>query len=282
EWQPGDRIVTLAGEFPNYLYLPALVSRWGVEVIEAPWERFYQTIDQRTRLVALSSVNYTNGFLVPLVDIGRFLRDRGVPLFVDGTQSVGALRFDVAESGCDALAVHGYKWLLSPTGAGFLYLRRQLRDRLRPNVVGWRSHTGWRDVHDLHHGKPEFDESAQKFEGAMLPFPELYALGASVEMLLEIGTDQIERRVLQLAGRTRALLAAAGGEVATGGAQIVAARFPRLDVPRLAQDLRDRGVLVSARHGNLRVSPHFYNNEQDLEKFAAALRELLSNDCPDT
>lgn len=275
EWRRGDKIVTLAEEFPNYLYMPALVSRWGVEAVEAPWERFYQTIDDRTRLVALSNVNYTNGFRPPLNEISAFLRERGIPLFVDGTQSVGALRFDVNETGCDVLAVHGYKWLLSPTGAGFLYLRPELRQRLQPNVVGWRSHTGWREVDNLHHGTPEFDTSAQKFEGAMLPFPELYAMGASVEMMLEIGPDSIERRVLDLAASVRAALASAGGEVVPGDTPIVAARFPGADVSHLARELQDRRVLVSARHGNLRVSTHFYNDESDIERFAAELRKLL-------
>lgn len=275
EWKSGDRIVILADEFPNYLYLPALVSRWGVEVIETQWEGFYNSIHERTRMVALSTVSYINGFRVPLIETGRFLCERGVLFFVDGTQSVGALKLDVDEAQVDALAVHGYKWLLSPTGAGFLYMRRPLRDRIRPNVIGWRSHKDWREVDNLHHGTPEFKTSAEKYEGAMLPFPELYAMGASVGLMLEIGIAEIERRVLDLADQTRAVLSRLGGEIVAGDSQIVAARFPSSDVSRLARELKERRVLVSARHGNLRVSPHFYNDEADLERFEAELQKLI-------
>src|SRR5262249_55863380 len=98
EWQPGDNIVTLAGEVPNYLYMPALVDRSGVEFREVPWDRFYDTIDARTRLVAISEVNYSNGFRPPVAEISKFLRERGVIFFLDGTQSLGALQFDVREA----------------------------------------------------------------------------------------------------------------------------------------------------------------------------------------
>jgi len=109
----------------------------------------------------------------------------------------------------------------------------------------------------------------------MLPFPELYAMGASVGLMLEIGIAEIERRVLDLADQTRAVLSRLGGEIVAGDSQIVAARFPSSDVSRLARELKERRVLVSARHGNLRVSPHFYNDEADLERFEAELQKLI-------
>jgi selenocysteine lyase/cysteine desulfurase len=108
--------------------------------------------------------------------------------------------------------------------------------------------------------------SAEKYEGGGLPFPLLYAMEASVEMMLEIGTEAIERRVLELAASARVRLRRLGGEVADSGSQIVAARFPGRDVSVMARELGKRGVLVAARHGYLRVSPHFYNDEGDLER----------------
>ncbi len=92
--------------------------------------RFYESVTPRTRLVILSSVNYNTGFAPPLAELAEFLHARGVLLFVDGTQSVGALRFDIAHIQPDMLAVHGYKWLLSPNGAGFFYIAPHLRQRL--------------------------------------------------------------------------------------------------------------------------------------------------------
>ena len=274
-WTSGDNVVTLADEFPNYLYLPALVERYGVEFREAPWERFYESIDSRTRLVAISEVNYSSGFRPPIEELSRFLKERGVILFADGTQSVGALRFDVAKSQPGALAVHAYKWMCSPTGAGFLYLAPELRAELPPNAVGWRSHRTWREVDHLHHGLPEFNDTAEKYEGGGLPFPLLYAMEASVDMMLEIGPEAIERRVLDLAGAARQCLRNLGAEVQETGSQIVAAKFPGQDPSRLAREIKARRVLVAARHGYLRSSPHFYNNDEDLQRLDQELRKLL-------
>lgn len=275
DWKPGDRAVTLADEFPNFLYLPALLDRFGVEFVQTPWENFQEAITPRTRLVALSSVHYTTGFRPPLADIARLLHERGALLFVDGTQSVGALRMNVGEIRPDVLAVHGYKWLLSPTGAGFLYVRPGLRERLPANVVGWRSHKTWRDVANLHLGAPEFKTDAEKFEGGMLDFPALYAMEASINLMLEIGPEEIERRVLGLAATLRGMLRDLGAAVRDDDSQIVAGRFDGRDVPALARELKARRILVAARHGHLRVSPHFYNNEEDLARFERELRGLL-------
>ncbi len=275
DWREGDRILTLEHEFPNNLYAPGLLDRSGVEMAECPWERFYDSVDARTRLVCISSVNYNTGFAPPLADIGRFLRERGVLLYVDGTQSMGALQFDASRIQPDMLAVHAYKWMNSPNGAGFMYVHPDLRRRLRPNVLGWRSHRDWRNVDNLHHGVPELADGAEKYEGGMVNFALLYAMEASLDLVLEIGPEAVEQRVLALAEKTREILRARGGRVDLCGSPIVAARFENRDVSALATALKEEHrVLVAARRGNLRVSPHFYNNEQDLEKLSEALGRL--------
>jgi selenocysteine lyase/cysteine desulfurase len=269
--------VTLQDDFPNQLYLPRLR--------EVPWDRFFSAIDRETRLVAISEVNYATGFRPPLAAISEFLTAipaaRRPVFFVDGTQSAGALRFDVQATPVDVYAVHGYKWLISPNGAGFFYIAPHLRARIQPNVVGWRSHHDWRNVDNLHHGAPVFKTSAEKYEAGGLPSALLYAMEASVEMILAIGTDEIERRVLGLANDLRSRLTGLGAECDTGEpsealpSQIVAAQFPGNDVRALAKELAQRRVLVAARHGRLRVSPHFYNNEDDNQRFETELRRLL-------
>ena len=135
DWRSGDRVLTLEHEFPNNLYAPGALGRFGVEMAAVPWERLYESVDARTRLVVLSSVNYTTGFAPPLAELADFLRSRGILLFVDGTQSVGALQFDVGRVRPDMLAVHGYKWMFSPDGAGFFYIAPELRERLQPSTV---------------------------------------------------------------------------------------------------------------------------------------------------
>jgi selenocysteine lyase/cysteine desulfurase len=276
---PSLNVVTLQGDFPNQLYLPRLR--------EVPWDKFYAAIDPQTKLIAISEVNYATGFRPPLAEISRFVA--AIPashrpvLFVDGTQSAGALRFDVQATPVDVYAVHGYKWLISPNGAGFFYIAPHLRAQIQPNVIGWRSHCDWRNVDNLHTGVPVFKESAEKYEAGGLPSALLYAMEASVNLILSIGPDVIERRVLSLAADLRLCLGRLGAlldcdDGATGQnfqSQIVAARFPGSDVTELARALGRRRVLVAARHGRLRVSPHFYNNGEDIERFEKELKTLL-------
>jgi cysteine desulfurase/selenocysteine lyase len=275
DWRPGDQILTLEHEFPNNLYAPSMLGRFGVEMVECAWERLCAAVNDRTRLVAISSANYNTGFAPPLGELAALLRPRGALLYIDGTQSVGALRFDTARVQPDMLAVHAYKWMLAPNGAGFCYIRPEVREWLAPNAVGWRSHHDWRNVDNLHHGAPELTTTAEKYEGGAVSSALLYALEASVDLMLEIGPEQIEARVLDLAQKTRALLRHHGAAVEEFGSPIVAARFEGRDVSALARALKEQRVLVAARRGYLRVSPHFYNNEQDLETLERALERLL-------
>jgi cysteine desulfurase/selenocysteine lyase len=265
--KPGENIVTLDDEFPNYLYQGA--------ARKVVWDRLYDSVDDHTRLVAFSEVNYATGFRPPLSDLVKFLRERNVPLFLDGSQSVGALTFDVTKTPVDVLAVHGYKWLMSPTGAGFMYVSPAFRKKLPPNIIGWRSHHDWRNVDRLHSGTPEFQDAAEKYEGGGLPFHLLYAMEASVDWMLDIGPEAIEKRVLELASSARSILRGLGAHVEDTGSQIVIAGFPGKDASAMARTLREQKVVVAARHGRLRVSPHFYNDDEDLKRMERALKSLL-------
>jgi cysteine desulfurase / selenocysteine lyase len=261
-----DNVVTLQDEFPNYLYMP--------QMREVSWDRFYDSVDKNTRLVAISEVNYATGFRPPLEEISKFTRERNVILFVDGTQSLGALTVDIKKLGVDIYAAHAYKWLISPPGAAFMAVSEPLRPKIRPMMVGWRSHKTWRNVDNLHHGVPEFADTAEKYEGGGLPFALLYALEQSVEMMHEIGPAVIEERVIELAQSTRERLRELGASI-NDGSQIVAAQFPGVDPSHLARELKSKRVNVAARHGFLRVSPHFYNNHEDLEQLCEAIKPLI-------
>ncbi len=280
DWRPGDGIVTLADEFPNNLYNPAALAERGVEAEAVPWERFHDAVRPRTRLVVFSMVNYITGFRPPLEEVSEFLRERGIILCVDGTQTLGALQLDVSRLKLDALVVDAYKWMLGPTGSGFVYFKPELRRRLRPTVIGWRSHRDWRNVDNLHHGAPKFKDAGEKFEGGMLAFGPLYGMDASIRMMLELGPERIEARVLELAAAAKDVLRELGATLLSdaGGhyrSPIVAASFPGRDAALLARALHEKRVLVSARHGYLRVSTHFYNNESDLEALKDSLRAVL-------
>lgn len=278
DWQPGDRIVTLEDEFPNQIYYAALLGQQrGVEFVETSWERFYDQLTDRTRLVVVSAMSYLNGFRPPLKELSQELRRRGILLYVDSTQGAGAIRYDLTDLDLDMFACHCYKWMLAPSGAGFMMVPPRVRHWLKPNVIGWRSHEGWRNVDDLHHGAPVFADKAEKYEGAMLPAMVLYALEASVDLMLELGAEAIEQRVLTLAARTREIVRSHGGSVVGDWeSPTVAARFPGHDPSQLARELREEKIIVSARHGNLRVSTHLFNNEQDLDRLEQGLERLLT------
>jgi selenocysteine lyase/cysteine desulfurase len=268
DWKAGDRIVTLADEFPNQYYYARWLERQGAElVVVAEIDR----LPARTRAVILSSVNYMSGYRPDLTVISDIAHAAGALLFIDGTQSLGALTFDVRRIRPDMFAVDSYKWMLAPNGASFFYISPELRRTLTPAVIGWRSHRNWRDIENLHQGAPEFPASAERYEGGMLNFPSLYALGESVRMLLEIGPARIEKRVLGLARYAAEKLSRSGGSVSHTNSNIVAAQWPGRDLSALAGELRSSRIVVSARKGNLRVSPHFYNDESDIDVLTSAL-----------
>ncbi|MEO8100431.1 MAG: aminotransferase class V-fold PLP-dependent enzyme [Acidobacteriota bacterium] len=262
-----DHILTLDDEFPNYQYM--------AHARKVPYDHLLDSIDRHTKLIALSEVNYSTGFRAPLDEISKRAADRHVPLFVDGSQSTGALVFDVAKTPVDVLAVHGYKWLISPSGAGFMYVSPQMRERLQPNIIGWRSHEDWRNVGNLHHGEPHFKQAAEKYEGGGLPFSLLYAMEASVNWMLEIGPAAIEQRVLDLAAKAHAMLLRLGGAGEDSNSQIVTGFFPYLDAAEIVKKLRVQSIQVASRRGRLRISPHFYNNEADIERLEEALEACL-------
>jgi selenocysteine lyase/cysteine desulfurase len=262
-WREGDQALTYEHEFPNQIYAPLFP---GLELVEAPAGRLLERMTPRTRLVAISAVNYTTGYRAPLEEISAECQRRGVPLFVDGTQHCGALEFDFGRIQPDMLAVNCYKWMLAPNGIAFAAVHERLRAELKPLAIGWRSHHDWRNVNQLWHGRPELKDSAEKYEGGMLASALLYGLEASVDLMLELGPGAIERRVLELAAQARGLFEEA---LPYGDSPIVAARVK--DAAALAGRLKERRILVSARHGMLRVSTHFYNDESDI----ARLREAL-------
>jgi cysteine desulfurase / selenocysteine lyase len=275
DWQPGDEMLTLHNEFPNQLYAHAGV---GARSVECDFGEFEARVNERTRLVLLSTVNWATGLRPDLSTIIPALRRRGIVVYLDGTQSIGALQFDCAALEADFLSVDAYKWMISANGAGFMYVHPEMRKRLPPNVIGWRSDYAWRSVNTLHQGPPRFGEDAEKYEPGMLPFPSLYSMKASVELMEELGPAAIEARVLELAGLLRRELSDLGAEFYPGQpnclpSQIIAARLPAQDSPAIAKLLAEQGILISSRYGYLRISVHFYNNEEDLETLIQALRK---------
>jgi selenocysteine lyase/cysteine desulfurase len=272
EWRAGDRIVTLRDEFPNQYYYAKWLGARGVELVEMAR---INELPLRTRAVVASTVSYITGYRPDMAAVGAMARQCGARFYVDATQSAGALAIDLEQISPDMCAVDPYKWLLAPNGAAFFYVSPALRERLAPQVFGWRSDRNWRSVEDLSADSPNLPDSAERYEGGMLNFPSIYALGESVGLILETGIDHIERRVLGLANATADILESLGAVAAHRNTHIISAKWENGAAARIYDFLRERRVLVSARRGGLRVSPHFYNDESDLEILQTALADAL-------
>jgi selenocysteine lyase/cysteine desulfurase len=289
DWRPGDNVVGAEGEFPSNAYPwmnVAARAASGVEYRQAPErkgridpEELLARIDGRTRVLALSSVQYATGFRSDLARLGAACRERGALFVVDAIQSLGALAIDVEALAIDVLAAAAHKWLLGPEGIGLLYVSDRVIENLRPTRAGWRS---TRTLYDWNRLDLTFAEGAKRFECGTINGFGIAGLGASLEFLLEAGAEAIERRVLALAERAAAGFEAAGltlaaprGEAFRAEASgIVAGTHPTRGSEELAEALAERGVVVSARAGRLRAAPHFYNSEAEIDRFVEILAEL--------
>ncbi len=236
-------------------------------------------MDSSTRLLAISHVEFASGFRHDLDALVEICRARRVALFVDAIQGLGALALDVRRTPVDFLAADGHKWLLGPEGAGLLYVRRDWIDRLRSIGVGWNSVVG--SYNEPRCPAFTLKQDATRWEGGSYNMAGILAFGASVSLFLEIGIEEVERRVLDRAAVVVDLATEAGwracGRVRTADCSgIVALEHPHVDPRAAAAALRSAGVVVSCRRGRLRVSPHFYNDDDDLDRLRNGLAACVS------
>jgi selenocysteine lyase/cysteine desulfurase len=281
DWQRGDRVVVCDLEYPSNVYAWWSLRPRGVETVmlrgrdgALPIESVEEALAHpRTRLLALSSVEFGSGARNDLATLGRLCRERGVLFCVDAIQSLGCFPLDVGQCHIDFLAADGHKWLLSVEGCGLFFCRRALLERLTPRVVGWRSVTHNLDFDRYHF---ELQPGAGRFEEGTPNTSGIFALGAAIDLLLELGVEAIGSRVLELGDRLCAALAGRGAVIASPRAPgqasgIVAFALPGEAPARTAARLRAAGVFVVERRGCVRASPHFYNSPEDLDRLIGAL-----------
>ena len=274
DWRSGDSVVAVDGEFPANVYPWWALGRLGVETRLAPIvdgrltvDAIAALVDGSTRVVSVSAVDFATGQRRPLAAIADLCRRRDVLFCVDGIQALGALRVDVEREGIDALAADGHKWLCAPEGCGVLYLSRRWLDRVVPQRVGWKS------VVDASRYLPyhfELKPDAQKFECGSANFLAIHALGAAIDLLFDVGVDVVERRVLALTDTLRRALVAHGFAVVSPEAHAERSgitTFRTDEAPEsVVRRLRDARVLASPRGGGVRLSPHYYCNDDDVAR----------------
>jgi selenocysteine lyase/cysteine desulfurase len=279
-WRAGDNVVSAEEEYPANVYPWLNLAGRGVELRRVPsrhgrieLDELRAAIDGRTRIVTLSFVEYASGFRNDLDAIGALCRERGVLFFVDAIQGLGVFGLDVQRSPIDFLAADGHKWLLGPEGAGLFYIRRELVERLHPVGVGWHSVVGAWDFGTIDFRlKPH----AGRWESGTPNFAGIGALGASLELLLEMGIDAIGERVRELTERLCEGARRAGLEVYSSRRRgeesgIVSLVKPGSDPGLLVRRCREAGVVLNHRAGRLRLSPHAYNMPDEVDRVVRLL-----------
>jgi selenocysteine lyase/cysteine desulfurase len=279
-WKVGDNVVTAAEEYPANIYPWLNLVHQGVEVRRVPSrgarleiDDLRAAMDGRTRLVSLSSVEFSSGFRNDLDTIGAICRERGAHFFVDAIQGLGVLPLDVGRTPIDFLAAQGHKWLLGPEGVGIFFIRRELVDMLHPVGVGWKSVVG---ALDFSHIDFRLKPHAGRWEGGGLNVTGITGLGASLQLLLEIGIPEVAARVLDLTDYLCEQASKTGTEVysnrrAEDRSGIVSLIVPHADPKELVRRCRDAGVVVNQRAGRIRVSPHCYNTRAEIDRLVELL-----------
>ncbi len=283
-WKEGDNLITANVEFPSNVYPWMRLSSHNVEVRMVPAregrvrkEDLFAACDGKTRLIALSSVEFANGHRNDLPGIGEFCQKKGIFFFVDAIQSLGVLPMDVRSYGIDALAADGHKWMLSPEGIGGFYISRDVMEMVEPVVLGWHS---VQNRFDFENYDFRLSPDARRFEPGSSNSVGLAAFNASLDLLLSIGVDRIWERVRRLTEgaietalrKEFEVLSPRHPEDRSG---IVTFRIPGADPQALWKGLLARNVVCSPRCGGIRVSPHFYNTPEEIARFFGILAEEI-------
>ncbi|WSK02300.1 aminotransferase class V-fold PLP-dependent enzyme (plasmid) [Streptomyces sp. NBC_01320] len=296
-FKPGDRILTGRAEYgSSVLAYLQIAQRTGAEVVVVPNDESGQLdtaalanlIDDRTKLVGIAHVPTSGGLVNPAAEIGRITRAAGVPFLLDATQSVGQFPVDVAELGCDMLSATGRKFLRGPRGTGFLWVRPEALAHLEPHVTEIAAAT-W-------DGKRSFTwhDGAQRFETWEVSYANVLGLSAAVQQALDLGMDEIGRRALALGAYLRDRLDAVPGittyDLGRQRCAIVTCKIDNMATADVAAALAGHGINVSTTnpaetqfdtedrdvHPLVRLSPHYYNTEAEIDRAVGVLTELAA------
>ena len=291
-WEPGDRVVTTGAEYPANLYpWMSVAARFGVELVVVPeetddrgvvrvrHEAILEACDHpRTKLLAVSHVQWGSGQRMDAARLGAFCRERGILFSLDAIQSMGVAEVDVRAMHVDFLQAGAHKWMLGALGAGILFVRRELQDRLTPASVGWHNFVNpmqWEDIDFT------LQNTARRFEPGSPPLVSCAATRAGLEMLDGAGMAGVAARVATLCDRFADALPGAGYRVVTprGGDDLTAGAVcfvPTDGDPKAVFETLSRGhrTELASRCGRVRFSPHFYNTEEQVDRLVERLRTL--------
>jgi len=282
KWRKGDNIVSFAKEFPANFYAWRRVrDAFGVNLRLCPerngridLNEFISLIDENTKLVAVSAVQYGSGFRADLERIGRAARAVGALFVVDIIQALGTTPFDLDAQMVDAAAGASHKWLCSPEGCGILYLSDRARERIEPTLVGWIS-VG--EPFDFEDTEQEYKPNALAWETGTGSISLFYGLEQSAKLLQETGAEKIQGYLEELTDYLCELLAGKNYEIVSSRtknekSQIVCIKhLDGLSPTEIAKHLERENIIVSPRNDRIRIAPHFFNNREDVERLIETL-----------
>ena len=274
DWQPGDNVVIPDIEFPANVYPWWNLKQKGVETRMVKsvagrvlFDDLIKKVDSRTRILSVSSVECNSGFRSDLNRIGTFCKEKGILFFVDAIQSLGVLPMDVKKDGIDFLSADGHKWMLSVEGLGGFYISKEVVDKIRPVTMGWGNVVNAENFMDYDF---TLKEDAKKFEEGTPNTMSIHAFGAALDLLLEAGIDNIENRVMNLGDciiaelnrRDIKIYSSTISEERSGNVSFTLKK----NVDLLYSFMMENKVKLTVRDGLVRLSPHFYNNEDEILK----------------
>jgi len=284
-FRKGDNILIYHDDYPSNVYPWMALADRGVEVrllntrglgTIRPMDVMGQ-VDENTRLVALASCHFISGYRIEFGAIGKFLRERGVLFCLDAIQTLGV--FPTTVEYVDFLAADAHKWLLGPCGAGVLYVRQEVQDRLTPPIYGWHN---VQNPNFVAQEKIVFRNGALKYEAGTHNLAGLVGLIAALELALEIGVENAAAELLRKRAWLVPALQAKGFTILNAEAKpenasgIISFFHPGKDLAALHKKLVDAGVVTSLRTDRagknyIRLSPHYYNTDVELRRMLAML-----------
>lgn len=280
---PGDVVLTPDLEFPANIYpwMGAAKER-GVEYRRLPLESgvldeqaLLRALDDRAvKCVSVSWVGFATGYRADLELIGRTCRSRGIYFVVDAIQGLGAFTLDVRAANVDILACGGQKWLLSPWGSGFVYIRDELVRTLDPPIVSWMAPRGTDDFRRMLEYDLTWRDDARRFEFVTLPFQDFAGMNASLELLAEVGPETVAAHVTSLADeivRWAQSCRVALVTPAERGRRAGIVSVKPTDGERASERLKEAGVVHSFREGAIRLAPHVYNTIDEVRSALALI-----------
>jgi cysteine desulfurase / selenocysteine lyase len=287
--EPGEIVLVSDREFPANVYPWLMLKKRGIEVEMAPttaqgWPDEAHLLerlrDPRVRVLAVSFVQFSNGFRADLKRLGTAARANGTYLVVDAIQGVGNSVLDVRDTPVDILSCGGQKWLLSPWGSGFVYIRKELVPVIEPAVCGWMAFEGTDDFSRLTEYNPTFRSDARRFEMITVPYQDMVGLVSSLGLLEEIGihdiaevTRSLHEPVLRWADERGVRITSPRDEKHRSAIVCVAPPKPA----EAFHAVKRAHVICSLREGAIRLSPHFYNTVEEMEKVVEILEGVLDN-----